>query len=130
MREFDPGQGTYKVVNIKMVCWMRQKTVVPCTWVSMPGQAKDPIQEGLSDETKNRGPLYNVVPERLCQGNQKIPYRRACRMRLKTVVPCTWVSMPGQAKDPIQEAAVGWDPCTWVSMPGQAKDPTQVDSSL
>jgi hypothetical protein len=26
--------------------------------------------------------------------------KRVCRMRLKTVVPCTGASMPGQVKDP------------------------------
>jgi hypothetical protein len=31
VRGFDPGQSTYKVVNTKRFCRMRQKTVVPCT---------------------------------------------------------------------------------------------------
>jgi hypothetical protein len=34
---FDPFQGTYKML---WICQMRLKTVVPSTWVSMPGQAK------------------------------------------------------------------------------------------
>jgi hypothetical protein len=44
-----------------------------------------------------------LVRECLCQGKQNIPHRWtvACS-GLHTVVPCTRVSMPGQAKYPTQ----------------------------
>jgi hypothetical protein len=44
MRGFDPGHGTYKSCEQKMGLSDDLKTVVPCTRVSMPGQAKDPTQ--------------------------------------------------------------------------------------
>jgi LysM repeat protein len=39
---FDLGQGTYKFVNTKRVGRTSLNTVVTCTRVSMPGQAKYP----------------------------------------------------------------------------------------
>jgi hypothetical protein len=58
-------------------------------------------------------------------------------MRLKTMVRCTGVSMPGQARSHVCSGLhtsgknpSGLRPGTGVSMPGQAKDPMPVVDSI
>jgi hypothetical protein len=65
-------------------------------------------RKGLLVESLTRSLDYN--PKRVSERVRSRPghiqkhvnTNRVCRMRLKTVVPCSWASMPGQVKHPTQ----------------------------